>query len=61
MQGAHAQLDLKACMLTLCGDDGSITEVLGLYKQMKVLSCGCIGTNASFRNLKCSWEKCVCM
>ena len=31
----HAQLDLKACMLTLCGNDGS---VIGLYKQMKVLS-----------------------
>ena len=29
---AHTQLDLKACMLTLSGDDGSITEVLGLYK-----------------------------
>ena len=29
---AHIQLDLKARMLTLCGDDGSITEVLGLYK-----------------------------
>ena len=33
----HTQLDLEACMLTLCGDDGSIMEVLGLYKQTKVL------------------------
>ena len=33
----HAQLDLKAQMLTLYGDDGSIAEVLGLYKWMKVL------------------------
>ena len=35
---AHVQLDLKAQMLTLCGDDVSITEVLRSYKQMKVLS-----------------------
>ena len=34
----HAQLDLKAQMLTLCGDNGSIMEVLRLYKQTKVLS-----------------------
>ena len=32
---AHMQLDLEACMLTLCGDDGSIVEVLGSYKQRK--------------------------
>ena len=38
LRRAQAQLDLEACMLTLCGDDGSVTEVLGLYKQMKVLS-----------------------
>ena len=31
------QLDLRAHMLTLYGDDGSITEVLGLYKQTKVI------------------------
>ena len=31
------QLDLKACMLTLRGDDGSVTEVLGSYKQTKAL------------------------
>ena len=31
-------LDLEAQMLTLCGDDGSIAEVLGTYEQMKVLS-----------------------
>ena len=57
----HTQLDLKARMLTLCGDDGSIMEVLGLYKQMKGTVVDCIGTNASFINLKCSWKKCVCM
>ena len=34
----HAQLDLKPCMLTLRGDDGSVTEVLGSYERMKVLS-----------------------
>ena len=34
---AYMQLDLKAQILTLCGDDGSIVEVLGLYKQTKVL------------------------
>ena len=34
----HAQLDLEARMSTLCGNDGSIVEVLGLYKQTKVLS-----------------------
>ena len=34
---AHTQLDLKAQMLTLYGDDGSIVEVLRSYKQMKVL------------------------
>ena len=34
---AYAQLDLKACMLTLRGDNGSITEVLGRHKQTKVL------------------------
>ena len=28
----HAQLDLKTCMLTLRGDDGSVMEVLGSYK-----------------------------
>ena len=28
----HAQLDLEAQMLTLCGNNGSIVEVLGLYK-----------------------------
>ena len=33
----HTQLDLKARMLTLCGENGSIAEVLRLYKQMKVL------------------------
>ena len=38
LRRVHAQLDLKACMLTLCGDDGSIMEVLGSYKQTKVLS-----------------------
>ena len=35
---AHAQLDLEARMLTLCGDDGCVAEVLGLYKRTKVLS-----------------------
>ena len=34
---AHTQLDLKACMLTLFCDDGSIAEVLGLYEQTKEL------------------------
>ena len=34
----HTQLDLEACMLTLSGDDGSVMEVLGPYKQMKALS-----------------------
>ena len=34
----HVQLNLKARMLTLCGDNSSITEVLGSYKQTKVLS-----------------------
>ena len=33
----HTQLDLEVQMLTLCGDNGSIAEVLGLYKRMKVL------------------------
>ena len=31
------QLDLKARMLTLYADDGSVMEVLGLYKEMEVL------------------------
>ena len=34
----HAQLDLKACMLTLSGNNGGVTEVLGSYKQTKPLS-----------------------
>ena len=34
----HMQLYLKTCMLTLQGDDSSVTEVLGSYKQTKVLS-----------------------
>ena len=34
----HTQLDLEAPMLTLCGNNGSVTEVLGSYKQIKVLS-----------------------
>ena len=34
---AHTQLDLKARMLTLCGNNGSIAEMLGSYKQTKVL------------------------
>ena len=34
----HVQLDLKACMLTLSGDNGSVKEMLGSYKQTKVLS-----------------------
>ena len=34
---ANAQLDLEARMLTLCGDDGSVAEVLGSYEWMKVL------------------------
>ena len=29
---AYTQLDYKAQILTLCGDDGSIMEVLRLYK-----------------------------
>ena len=33
----HMQLDLKACMLTLSGNNGSVMEVLGLYKQTKAL------------------------
>ena len=37
LRRVHVQLDLKARMLTLCGDDGSIPEVLGSYKQTKVL------------------------
>ena len=38
LRRVHAQLDLEAQMLALCGDDGSVAEVLGLYKQTKVLS-----------------------
>ena len=34
---AHMQLDVKARMITLCGDDGSVIEVLGSYKRTKVL------------------------
>ena len=37
LRRVHAQLDLKTCMLTLRGDDGSVTEVLGSNKQTKVL------------------------
>ena len=37
LRRAHAQLDLKACMLTLYGYDGCVMEVLGSYKRMKVL------------------------
>ena len=35
---AHMQLDLEAQMLKLCGNDGSIAEAFGSYKQMKLLS-----------------------
>ena len=38
LRRAHAKLDLETCMLTLRGDDGSVTEVLGSYKRTKVLS-----------------------
>ena len=34
----HAQLDLETCMLILRGNNGSVTEVLGPYERMKVLS-----------------------
>ena len=37
LRKSYAQLDLKACMLTLSGDDGNVTKVLGLYKQTKAL------------------------
>ena len=37
LRRVHAQLDLEARMLTLCGDDSSIVEVLGSYEQTKVL------------------------
>ena len=33
----HMRLDLEACMLTLSGDDSSVTEVLGSYKRTKAL------------------------
>ena len=32
LRRVHAQLDLEARMLTLCGDDGNITEVLESYE-----------------------------
>ena len=38
LHSAYAQLDLEARMLILCGDNGSVMEVLGSYKQTKVLS-----------------------
>ena len=37
LRRVHVQLDLETCMLTLCGDDGSIIEMLRLYKWAKVL------------------------
>ena len=38
LRRVHAQLDLKACMLTLCGDNGSAMEVFGSYKQIIIFS-----------------------
>ena len=39
---AHMQLDLETCMLTLRGDNGSVTEVLGSYKQTQSTVIDCI-------------------